>query len=177
MKVMVYQKSCIQCGLCASVCPEVFTLLPGQPAQAPGGGRGLPHRCHRCPIKLFPFFQKANSIGESQRRQVTFAAGKTVGKLKAVVRLDTLHLIASANENFLLTPGAKSDTLNALQAMMGVAARSCGRKCPPVGTVTAVECGSFPNSGGTTDYDLVRPELRRQFRAFFYFFRTKKFLP
>ena len=112
-----------------------------------------------------------------QRRQVTFAAGKTVGKLKAVVRLDTLHLIASATENFLLTPGAKSDTLNALQAMMGVAARSCGRKCPPVGTVTAVECGSFPNSGGTTDYDLVRPELRRQFRAFFYFFRTKKFLP
>lgn len=34
MKVMVYQKSCIQCGLCASVCPEVFALLPGQPAQA-----------------------------------------------------------------------------------------------------------------------------------------------
>ena len=34
MKAMVYQKSCIQCGLCASVCPEVFTLLPGRPAQA-----------------------------------------------------------------------------------------------------------------------------------------------
>ena len=103
-----------------------------------------------------------------QRRQLALPAGEAVGKLGTVVRLDTLHLIASANENFLLTPGAKSDTLNALQAMMGVAARSCGRKCPPVGTVTAVECGSFPNSGGTTDYDLVRPELRRQFRAFFY---------
>ncbi len=34
MKAMVYQKSCIQCGLCASVCPEVFTLLPGVPAAA-----------------------------------------------------------------------------------------------------------------------------------------------
>ena len=29
-----------------------------------------------------------------QRRQVTFTAGKTVGKLKAVVRLDTLHFSA-----------------------------------------------------------------------------------
>ena len=32
MKAMVYAKSCIQCGLCASVCPEVFSLLPGQAA-------------------------------------------------------------------------------------------------------------------------------------------------
>ena len=30
MKAMVYAKSCIQCGLCVSVCPEVFSLLPGQ---------------------------------------------------------------------------------------------------------------------------------------------------
>ena len=40
MKAMVYQKSCIQCGLCASVCPEVF------PAAGTGGGgpgRGHPH--------------------------------------------------------------------------------------------------------------------------------------
>ena len=29
-----------------------------------------------------------------QRRQVTFVAGKTVGKLKAVVRLDALHFSA-----------------------------------------------------------------------------------
>ena len=103
-----------------------------------------------------------------QRRQVTFTAGKTLGKLKAVVRLDTLHLIASANENFLLTPGAKSDTLNALQAMMGVAARSCGRKCPPDGTVMAVECGFFRIQVEPRTMLLVRPELRRQFRAFFY---------
>ena len=34
MIAMVYAKSCIQCGLCVSVCPEVFTLLPGQPAAA-----------------------------------------------------------------------------------------------------------------------------------------------
>ncbi len=36
MKAMVYQKSCIQCGLCASVCPEVFSMRPGLPAQAQG---------------------------------------------------------------------------------------------------------------------------------------------
>ena len=34
MKAMVYAKSCIQCGLCVSVCPEVFSLLPGQTAVA-----------------------------------------------------------------------------------------------------------------------------------------------
>ncbi|WP_337491421.1 ferredoxin [Vescimonas sp.] len=34
MKAMVYAKSCIQCGLCVSVCPEVFSLLPGQAAVA-----------------------------------------------------------------------------------------------------------------------------------------------
>ena len=34
MKAMVYEKSCIQCGLCASVCPEVFSMTPGAPARA-----------------------------------------------------------------------------------------------------------------------------------------------
>lgn len=34
MKAMVYEKSCIQCGLCASVCPEVFSMEPGLPARA-----------------------------------------------------------------------------------------------------------------------------------------------
>ena len=34
MRALVYAKSCIQCGLCASVCPEVFMLLPGVPAVA-----------------------------------------------------------------------------------------------------------------------------------------------
>ena len=70
-------------------------------------------------------------------------------------------------QKFLLTPGEKSDTLNALQAMMGVAARSCGRKCPPDGTVMAVECGFFRIQVEPRTMLLVRPELRRQFRAFF----------
>ena len=58
---------------------------------------------------------------------------------------------------FPLTPGENRDTLTPLQAMMGVAARSRGRKCPPVGTVTAIECGKNPNSGGTTDYAFSSP--------------------
>lgn len=71
-------------------------------------------------------------------------------------------------QKFLLTPGEKSDTLNALQAMMGVATRSCGRKCPPDGTVMAVECGFSRIQVEPRTMLLVRPELRRQFRAFFY---------
>ena len=71
-------------------------------------------------------------------------------------------------QKFLLTPEGKSDTLNAIQAMMGVAARSCGRKCPPDGTVMAVECGVFRIQVEPRTMILVRPELRRQFRAFFY---------
>ena len=56
MKAMVYAKSCIQCGLCVSVCPEVFSLLPGQTAgrghphrfaaERAGGGGGVPYGCH-----------------------------------------------------------------------------------------------------------------------------------
>ena len=46
MKAMVYQKSCIQCGLCASVCPEVFSMRPGLPAQAQGGALTPPHDDH-----------------------------------------------------------------------------------------------------------------------------------
>ena len=34
MYANVNQKSCIQCGLCESVCPEVFSLRDGEPAQA-----------------------------------------------------------------------------------------------------------------------------------------------
>jgi len=34
MKAYVNQKACIQCGLCASLCPAVFSLEPGSPAQA-----------------------------------------------------------------------------------------------------------------------------------------------
>ena len=33
MQAMVLEKACIQCGLCASLCPEVFTLDAGEPAR------------------------------------------------------------------------------------------------------------------------------------------------
>ena len=45
--------------------------------------------------------------------------------------------------NSPLTDGGKHDTLEALQAMMGVAARSCGRKCPPEAPLAARECGAI----------------------------------
>lgn len=34
MHAMVNQKACIQCGSCPTICPEVFSLTPGDPAQA-----------------------------------------------------------------------------------------------------------------------------------------------
>ena len=34
MKVCVNQKACIQCGLCPVLCPAIFSLEPGIPAQA-----------------------------------------------------------------------------------------------------------------------------------------------
>ena len=34
MHAMVNQKACIRCGLCPTICPEVFSLTPGDPAQA-----------------------------------------------------------------------------------------------------------------------------------------------
>ena len=46
-------------------------------------------------------------------------------------------------KNFPLTDGGKHDTLEALQAMMGVAARSCGRKYPPEAPLAAQECGAI----------------------------------
>ena len=33
MEVIVLQKACIQCGLCAGLCPEVFALNSGEPAR------------------------------------------------------------------------------------------------------------------------------------------------
>lgn len=33
MQAMVLEKACIQCGLCASLCPEVFSLEAGEPAR------------------------------------------------------------------------------------------------------------------------------------------------
>ena len=37
MQAMVHAKTCIQCGLCPAVCPDVFTLEPGEPARAISG--------------------------------------------------------------------------------------------------------------------------------------------
>lgn len=34
MHAYVHRETCIQCGLCPSVCPEVFSILPGESAQA-----------------------------------------------------------------------------------------------------------------------------------------------
>ena len=91
-----------------------------------------------------------------------------VGRATARVAPTQKFVLGRHTQKFLLTPGGKSDTLNAIQAMMGVAARSCGRKCPPDGTVMAVECGVFRIQVEPRTMILVRPELRRQFRAFFY---------
>ncbi len=33
MQAMVLEKACIQCGLCAGLCPEVFALDAGEPAR------------------------------------------------------------------------------------------------------------------------------------------------
>ena len=45
------------------------------------------------------------------------------------------------SRKFSLTPGGKRVILNLLQAMMGAAARSRGRKCPPEAPLQAQECG------------------------------------
>ena len=37
MHALVEAKTCIQCGLCPTICPEVFSLTPGEPAQAVTG--------------------------------------------------------------------------------------------------------------------------------------------
>ena len=34
MHAYVHRETCIQCGLCPGVCPEVFSILPGESAQA-----------------------------------------------------------------------------------------------------------------------------------------------
>ena len=43
MQAMVHAKTCIQCGLCPAVCPDVFTLEPGEPARAISGP--VPEEC------------------------------------------------------------------------------------------------------------------------------------
>ncbi len=44
MYAMVEQKTCIQCGLCPSICPDVFSLDPGEPAQAITGEIPIEHQ-------------------------------------------------------------------------------------------------------------------------------------
>ena len=34
MEAIVLQKACIRCGLCPTICPEVFSLEDGESAQA-----------------------------------------------------------------------------------------------------------------------------------------------
>ena len=34
MHAYVHRETCIQCGRCPGVCPEVFSILPGESAQA-----------------------------------------------------------------------------------------------------------------------------------------------
>lgn len=44
MQAMVYQKSCIRCGLCIALCPAVFSMTPGDPAQAQTEAIPLPQQ-------------------------------------------------------------------------------------------------------------------------------------
>ena len=37
MEAIVLQKACIRCGLCPTICPEVFSLEDGESAQAAAG--------------------------------------------------------------------------------------------------------------------------------------------
>ena len=37
MEAIVLQKACIRCGLCPTICPEVFSLEDGEAAQAAAG--------------------------------------------------------------------------------------------------------------------------------------------
>ena len=37
MEAIVLQKACIRCGLCPTICPEVFSLEDGESAQAATG--------------------------------------------------------------------------------------------------------------------------------------------
>ena len=38
MHAYVHRETCIQCGLCPGVCPEVFSILPGEFRTSPAGG-------------------------------------------------------------------------------------------------------------------------------------------
>ena len=56
MEAMVVEKACIRCGLCAGLCPEVFTLAEGEPARVtenpiPDGLKiGVQEAADSCPV-------------------------------------------------------------------------------------------------------------------------------
>ena len=59
MEAIVLQKACIRCGLCPTICPEVFSLEDGESAQArrfeagrAGGGGRLPRGGYRGAVSL-----------------------------------------------------------------------------------------------------------------------------
>jgi ferredoxin len=58
MKAMVEQKGCIQCGLCASLCPAVFSISDGESAQAITGEVpdddkiGVQEAADSCPVSV-----------------------------------------------------------------------------------------------------------------------------
>lgn len=55
--------------------------------------------------------------------------------------LPGVYHVPGIGRKFPLTPGEKHAILNLLEAMMGAAARSRGRKCPPEAPLQAQECG------------------------------------
>ena len=85
MQAMVHAKTCIQCGLCPAVCPDVFTLEPGEPARAISGP--VPEECrlaaqeaadscpgHRGALKAVPFF-------DTLKKPDAFASGFLIHSL------------------------------------------------------------------------------------------------
>ena len=70
--------------------------------------------------------------------------------LESFINSDELTGIKTQVEAAAKTLHEKSGLGN-LQARMGLAARSRGRKCPPVCPVSGKRVWMRPNSGGTTD--------------------------
>ena len=151
---------CRECGTrpAGGVEPRPYGQLGGWYGGT-AGGQGRP------PLRMT---RECVTAGRRGRRPLRTLTSNAVGRATARVAPTQKFVLGRHTQKFLLTPRGKSDTLNAIQAMMGVAARSCGRKCPPDGTVMAVECGVFRIQVEPRTMILVRPELRRQFRAFFY---------
>ena len=111
----------------------------------PYGGRGM-----RIPVTSAPNFRMKFGWRWLHPRCVTSLLAMTG---RGVFPL-SLHFV----ENFFRERGGspldgegKRCYLESLQARMGLAARSRGRKCPPVCPVSGKRVWMRPNSGGTTD--------------------------